>query len=71
MEGIQAIIRKWGDSIAVIIPKVIAKEKGLNPRDSVVITVEKESGLKDVFGSLKNWKINTQKLKDELRGEWN
>ncbi len=26
--------------------------------------------VKEIFGSLKDWKIDTQKFKDELRKEW-
>ena len=26
--------------------------------------------IKEAFGSLKDWKINSQKVKDELRKEW-
>ena len=67
---INAIAKKWGDSIAVIIPKKIADAKMIKPNDEIKIYVEKNSGIKEAFGSLKNWKIDSQKAKEELRREW-
>ena len=37
--------------------------------EEVIIEIEKISPIKKVFGSLRNWKINPQKLKDEIRKE--
>ena len=70
MEQIEARARKWGDSIAVIIPKKIVQTERIMPNDKLVFSVEKHADLNDVFGSLRDWKINSQKTKEELRKEW-
>ena len=70
MEQIEARARKWGDSVAVIIPRKIVEIKKIAPNDRIFFSVEKNAGLNDVFGSLKGWKINSQKTKEELRKEW-
>lgn len=55
MAEIIARVRKWRDSLVIIIPKNIAKEENLS----------------DVFGILKNKiKKNAQDLKDEARKGW-
>ena len=70
MTEIKVLARKWGDYIAVIIPKKIAENKNIKPEDEITIKIEKENGLKEIFGTLGDWKINSQKIKDELRRGW-
>lgn len=69
MITIKTLVRKWGDSVAIIIPKKLAEAKKIKPMDEVVITIEKENTLKDLFGV---WKTNktAQELKDESREGW-
>ncbi len=69
MITIKTLVRKWGDSVAIIIPKKLAEAKKIKPMDEIVITIEKESTLKDLFGV---WKTNktAQELKDESREGW-
>ncbi|MBS3066598.1 AbrB/MazE/SpoVT family DNA-binding domain-containing protein [Candidatus Pacearchaeota archaeon] len=66
---VQTVLRKWGNSIGVVIPKEIIEKEKLREGEEVFIIIESKNDLKEVFGSLKDWKINTQKLKDELRKE--
>ena len=66
---VQTVLRKWGNSIGVVIPKEIIEKEQLREGEEVFIIIESKNDLKEVFGSLKDWKINTQKLKDELRKE--
>ncbi len=63
-------IRKWGNSVGVVIPKEELQVKNLHIGDEVFIDVQKKNNLMEVFGSLKDWKIDAQKTKDELRKEW-
>lgn len=70
METIKTKIRKWGNSMGIVIPSGVLKQIPLNEGEEVVITIHINNDLSDVFGSLKNWKINPQKLKDELREGW-
>lgn len=70
VEVIKAITRKWGNSIAVVIPKEIADKQKIKEDEEVNITVEKKKpSIKHLFGILKGWKIDAQKVKDELRKE--
>ena len=66
---VQTVLRKWGNSIGVVIPKEIIEKEKLREGEEVFIIIESKNDLKEVFGSLKDWKINTRKLKDELRKE--
>ena len=67
---VQTVLRKWGNSIGVVIPKYIIEKEKLSEGEEVTVIIEGKNDLKDVFGSLKDWKIDTQKFKDELRKEW-
>ncbi|MFH1526522.1 MAG: AbrB/MazE/SpoVT family DNA-binding domain-containing protein [Bacteroidota bacterium] len=64
--------KKWGSSLGIIIPKIIVERENLKQNQEIKIlavgTKEKKR-VKDIFGKLKNWKINPQKFKDEIRKE--
>ncbi len=63
-------VKKWGNSLGVIIPKEIIKEKKWKENDEVtLVSVENTPFLKQFFGKAKNWKKSTQQIKDELRRE--
>lgn len=70
MTLVQGKIREWGGSLGIVIPKQKAKEAGLTRGLEVAIDIAKINPLEKAFGSLKSWKINAQKVKDELRKEW-
>jgi hypothetical protein len=69
---IKAIAKKWGSSLAVIIPKEIAERKHLKENSEITITVSKirpKVGI--LFGKFPNWKgKSTQQIKDEMREGW-
>jgi len=63
--------RKWGSSLAIILPKVVADAKKINENDDVVIEIKKPLLVKDVFGMLKGKiKRPAQEIKDEMRKGW-
>lgn len=69
-EIIKAIARRWGNSIAVIIPKEIVDRQKINEDEEVNITVEKKRPKAGVlFGFIKNWDKSAQEIKDEIRME--
>ena len=71
MAELDARIRKWGDSLAIIIPKEIVQQEQLHPHDKVRLTIKREIDFTDVFGLLKNkTKKTAQELKDESRKGW-
>lgn len=70
MEEIQVTARKWGDSIAVIIPSEIVNTKKIKPSDKIKITIKKGGDdLSFLWGKLKT-KKTAQELKDESRSGW-
>ena len=65
----QTLLKKWGNSLAVIIPKKEIREKNLSENDRVQIEIFKEAEFGDVFGTLKT-KITGQEFKDEVKKGW-
>lgn len=69
---IKATTRKWGNSIAVVIPREIVEKQSIAEDQEIVITIEKdkpEAGV--LFGRFpKLKKTPTQQLKDEARAGW-
>ncbi|MBI4167532.1 MAG: AbrB/MazE/SpoVT family DNA-binding domain-containing protein [Candidatus Aenigmarchaeota archaeon] len=70
MAETQSTIKKWGSSLGVVIPSEIVKQKGLREGDEVVLEISKKNTIREIFGVLKHKKLNSQKIKDELRREW-
>ncbi len=71
MVEVNVKVRKWGDSLAVIIPKEIAEREKIRVEDNVNLKIEKEANLSDVFGILKGkLKKTAQQLKNEARRGW-
>jgi antitoxin component of MazEF toxin-antitoxin module len=66
---IQTKLKKWGNSLGVVIPIEFLKKRNLTEGQEVIIEIEKKDLLSDLFGSLKKWKADSQKIKDEIREE--
>ncbi|MFH1391954.1 MAG: hypothetical protein ABIH20_06595 [Candidatus Diapherotrites archaeon] len=71
MTEITVITRKWGNSIGVSFSSDFVKEKNIGPNQKLRIEVKDEvkRPLPTVFGSLRGWKLDAQKLKNRLREE--
>ena len=65
----QTFLKRWGNSLAIIVPREMVKEKSLSENDRVKIEIFKEADFSDVFGTLKT-KISGQEFKDEARKGW-
>jgi len=64
-----ARVRRWGSSLGIVVPDELAKKLRLKPGDEVVLdigVVETERA----FGSMSDWRVDPQRLKDELREAW-
>jgi len=61
--------KEWGNSLGIIIPKELAKKSNITTDTVVLVDIKKEKPLKELFGTLKDWNINTQKVKNEFRKE--
>jgi len=51
------------------VPSEVAKELRLKAGDEVVLEID-QAGIEDAFGSLRDWAVNPQRLKDDLRRGW-
>jgi antitoxin component of MazEF toxin-antitoxin module len=63
-------IRRWGDSLGIVIPSNLVKDIGCKPGDEVEIELRKSKDILDLFGKAKFGGIDTQKMKDEMRAGW-
>jgi len=66
---VHARVRRWGSSLGIVVPSEIAKELRLKAGDEVVLEID-QAGIEEAFGSLRDWTVDPQKLKDELRRGW-
>ena len=69
---VKAITRKWGNSIAVVIPREIVDRQRIGEDEEIIITVQKKRPKAGVlFGFLKGKsKMTAQEMKDEARRGW-
>jgi len=69
---IKAITRRWGNSIAVVIPREVLEEQRIREDEEIIIRVEKKRPKAGVmFGRFPELrKTPTQQLKDETRRGW-
>jgi hypothetical protein len=65
----EAKVRKWGNSMGVIIPSDVVASERLRPGDRVRLVTARDSTavLKELWGAGKGIKISAQEFKDELR----
>lgn len=69
MPRTHAKVRRWGSSLGIVVPSEVAKELRLKAGDKVVLEIN-QAGIEDAFGSLRDWAVNPQRLKDDLRRGW-
>jgi len=72
--NISVEVRKWGNSMGVLIPKDVAKKLHFNVGDKVILDVQKRGTiLKELFGSLPFTKPSDKilaEVRGELEGKW-
>lgn len=66
----KATLKSWGSSLGVVVPREIVRAGHFKEGEEVLVEIKKKHTIKEVFGHLKSWKIDSQKMKDELRREW-
>lgn len=70
MIEIKSKLRRWGNSLGIIIPQNAIAIANINEGDEINIFLQEEKNdISQVFGALKCKKINSQKLKNEIRRE--
>ena len=62
-------VKKWGNSMGVILPRGLIERTGLKENDKVLVDVVKEANLGNLFGTLKR-KMPGQSFKDMVREGW-
>lgn len=69
--AIETKIKRWGNSMGVILPKKILEQKHLKENDEILIEIVKEADLSDVFGTMKERKkLSGQEFKDMVKKGW-
>lgn len=71
MAELEVVARKWGNSIGFTLPKDVVKAKGIREGKTLRIQIQDAPHRPEpwVFGGLKGWKIDAQKMKDKAREE--
>ena len=62
-------VKKWGSSMAVIIPQEIVRKQNIKEGDEIAMNIFKKGDLRDIFGRLKT-KMSGQEFKDLARKGW-
>ena len=68
--AVEVKVKKWGNSMGVILPKVLIEKEHLRENDTINIELVKEADLSNIFGSIKKRKMSGQKFKDMVREGW-
>ena len=66
----KATAKEWGNSIGIVLPKDIVTKEHISPNEEITVEIKSKNILRETFGTLKEWKIDSQKAKNELRKEW-
>lgn len=67
--AVETIIKRWGNSLGVVIPNETVDKLSLKPNESIVIEItKKENPLKELFGAIR-MKKSTEMIIKEARAE--
>lgn len=61
---IRAIVKTWGSSLGIILPKGVSEERNLKPKEGILIEIIKKLDLMKLCG-LASFNKASLKLKDE------
>jgi len=70
MAEIEVMTKKWGDSLAVIIPKNIVNAEHIKLHQKLILSIKRTVDLSDLFGAFKTTKT-AQQIKNENKEGWN
>lgn len=62
-------VRKIGNSLGIIFPSTLVREKKLREDETVFISVAKKGNLEKLFGSVK-FRGSAQRIKNQMRKGW-
>ncbi|MBI4451721.1 AbrB/MazE/SpoVT family DNA-binding domain-containing protein [Candidatus Woesearchaeota archaeon] len=66
MAEVEAVTRRWGNSLGVIIPKEVVDEERLQENQHVILDLHRVTDVRRLRGLVK-FKKTAQQLKDEMR----
>ena len=67
--AIEVKIKRWGNSIGVVIPNEVVERLNLKPEEEIIIEIEKKNNiLKEMFGKAK-FKKSSKKMVGDFRKE--
>lgn len=69
MTETRSTVRRWGSSLAAVIPPEALRAEGLREGDEVILEVRRARSLEDLFGILKGRPLDAQAVKDAIRRE--
>ena len=68
---IKTVARKWGNSLAVILPKSIIEKQKIKENEDIIIDVRKGVITGDFFGKFPRKSNKTaQEIKEEIKRGW-
>lgn len=72
MQEVESVLRMWGRSVGVVIPKKTVAQEGLKPGETVkILIVKKTNAMKKTFG-VARLKRSTEEILKEIDEEgWN
>ena len=67
--NIQTTVKKWGNSVGIILPKEIVEMEKIKVNEKILINIIRKADLTNIFGSLER-KLSGQNFKDMVRKGW-
>ena len=67
---INTITRKWGSSLAIIIPKKFINENNIKENEKIILELKKKPLAGELFGRFPNWKKSGEQIKKDMRKGW-
>ena len=67
--AIEVTVKKWGNSLGLVLPKEFVEERHLRDNEHVLVEVVKEADLSKHFGRLKRT-MTGQDFKNMIRKGW-
>lgn len=71
MVATRSTVRRWGSSLAAVIPPAALRAEHLKEGDEVILEVRKARRLVDLFGMLQDRPLDAQAVKDDIRRDDN
>ncbi|MBN1385740.1 AbrB/MazE/SpoVT family DNA-binding domain-containing protein [Candidatus Woesearchaeota archaeon] len=70
--AIEVEVKKWGNSLGIVLPKEFVLDKGIHAEQKILIEVTPRLDISRLFGRLKlKRKMTGQEFKDMVREGWN